>query len=111
MSRSTLRAVILITGLITALVHLILLSVLIGDISVLFVLNGLGYLVLLAAFFLNLPFLVGRRRLVHYAFIAYTLVTILAWIPIGSKNAVGYLTKLDEVVLVLALWQHLRQEG
>lgn len=111
MSRSTLRAVILITGLITALVHLILLSVLLGGVSVLFVLNGLGYLALLAAFFLNLPFLAGRRRLVHYAFIAYTLVTILAWIPGGLRNAVGYLTKLDEVILVLALWQHLRQEG
>ncbi len=110
MSRSTLRVVILITGLITALVHLVLLSILIGEVAVLFILNGLGFLALLGAFYFNPTFLANRRRLVHYAFIAYTALTILLWIPGGTRSLVGYGTKIDEVILLAALWMHLRAE-
>src|SRR3972149_5766002 len=99
MKHSTLHTVILITGLITALVHLVLLSVQLGELSVLFMLNGLGYLALLGGFFLNPSFLASRRSLMHYLFIGYTAITILAWIPLGSRTLTGYLTKLDELVL------------
>jgi len=108
MKHSTLHTVILITGLITGLVHLVLLSVQLGELSVLFVLNGLGYLTLLGAFFWNPPFLAGRRSLVHYLFIGYAAVTVLAWIPLGSRTPTGYLTKLDELVLIAAMVMHLR---
>ena len=83
------RTGILVFGLVTALVHLVVLNVLLGGISPIFTLNGLGYLALLAAFFLNPAMLQGRRRLLHYAFIAYTAVTIVAWIPGGSRDIVG----------------------
>jgi hypothetical protein len=108
MKHSTLHAVILVSGLITGLVHLVLLSVQLGELSVLFVLNGLGYLTLLGAFFWNPPIVASRRSLMHYAFIAYAAVTILAWIPAGSRTPTGYLTKLDELVLIAALVMHLR---
>ena len=106
MSRSTLRAVILVTGLITALVHLVLLSVQFGEPILLFILNGLGYLVLLAAFWTRLSFLADRRGLVDYAFMAYAAVTFLAWIPDGSRDVTAYLTKVNEVILIAALWAH-----
>jgi hypothetical protein len=109
MSRSTARVVILITGLITALVHLIVLNL--GGLQPLFLLNGLAYLVLLALFFWNPSFVAGRRRLLHYAFLAFTVVTIVAFLFLGNLgNILGWLTKADEVILVLALWADMNGE-
>ena len=112
MSQSNLRIIILITGLFTALVHLVLLSVLIGSPAPQFILNGIGYLVLLALFWFNPSFVAGNRGLLHYAFMGFTAVTIIAWIAIGDKSdPVGYLTKLSEVILLVALWMNLRREN
>ena len=114
MNRSTLRAVIVVLGLITALVHLVVLNVLLMQdgqgFSLLFALNGLGYLALLAAFLWPVPFFATRRRLLHYLFMAYAAVTILAWIPAGSRDFVGYATKFDELLLIAALAMNLRNE-
>lgn len=94
---------IVILTLATALIHI---SLLFPD--VLFILNGLGYLTLLAAYFLPLPFVKDNRGLVRWAFMAYIIVTILAWIAMGDKSwpagALGYITKLIEIVLVVLLW-------
>ncbi len=110
MSRPTLRIVILLSALVTALVHLVLLSIQLGGPSAIFILNGLGYLVLLALFWFRPSFLGGRRTLLHYAFMAYTALTILLWIQGGTRDLTGYLAKADEVVLLVALWAHLRAE-
>ena len=130
MSKANLRRVVLITGLITALVHGVLLSVQLGELSVLFILNGLGYLGLVAAFaalpesFLNKEVRVeisGRsisigpsgttvRVAFHYLFIGYTALTILAWIPGGTRDFMGWATKLNELILIYALFAHLRAE-
>jgi hypothetical protein len=112
MSRKALRAVILITGLITAVVHLVVLNLLLGKIDPLFTLNGLGYLGLLGAFFLDLPFLAGRRRLVTLAFIAFAAVTIVAWFVLGDlQDVLGIVTKIDEAVLILALFMDMRSSA
>lgn len=109
MSRKTTRTAILVFGLITALVHLVLLNVLLGEISVIFTLNGLGYLTLLYVFFRRPAFLIGRRALLHYVFIAYTAVTLLAWVAIGDKSdPIGWITKFTEVLLIAALALNLR---
>jgi hypothetical protein len=69
-----------------------------------FIMNGLGFLVLLAAYLLPVPWLEKRRRLVRLAFIAYTLVTIAAWIAIGDKSMpLGYISKGIEILLIIAL--------
>lgn len=81
-----------------------------GSIDLLFTLNGLGFLGFLGLFLLDLPFLRGRERQVLYGFIGYTVLTILAWIPGGARNALGYGTKLDELLLVGALILYLRRE-
>ncbi len=112
MNRSSLRAVILVTGLITAVVHLVLLNFVMGKIDILFTLNGLGYLALLAALFLNLPVVSKQQPLVHWAFMAFTAVTIVAWIVMGRPyTLLGYLTKLDELILIVALYMHLRAKA
>ena len=91
---------IVILTLATAFIHFSLLFP-----NPMFILNGLGYLVLLAAYFLPIPFAKDNRGLVRWVFIGYTLVTILAWVAIGDKAwVVGYLTKLIEIVLVILLW-------
>ena len=110
MSRSSLRIVILLSALFTGLVHLVLLSIQLGSPSPIFILNGLGYLVLLGLFWFNPSFVAGRRTLFHYAFMAYAAVTILLWIPAGQRDLTAYLTKASEVVLIVALWANLRAE-
>jgi len=111
MNKSVLRAVILVTGLITALVHLYL-NVTMGHIDLLFTLNGLGYLGLLAAFFFNLPWISRQRTLLHYLFMLFAAVTIVAWFILSPDRSalLGILTKIDEVILIIALFLDLRAE-
>jgi hypothetical protein len=122
MSRSALRTSIIVLGLITALVHLVLLNLSFvrttGSLDLLFALNGLGYLGLLGIFIINPGFLAGQRRLFHYAFMAFAAVTILAFLAKGGTgfggrpfDPVGWVTKIDEVLLILALWQHAKVEA
>lgn len=99
---------IIILTLATALIHI---SLLFPD--VLFILNGLGYLTLLAAYFLPIKFLRDRHNLVRWLFIAFIGATILGWIAIGDKSwpagALGYATKLIEIVLIVLLFVDGRQ--
>jgi len=94
---------IILLTLILAGIHI---SILFPD--TLFILNGLGYLGLLAAYFLPIPMLQTRRNLVRWALMGYTLITILAWVAIGDKSwpagTLGYFTKLLEVLLIVFLW-------
>jgi hypothetical protein len=112
MSRSTLRTGIIILGLITAIVHLVILNLGFilgsGQPQILFALNGLGYLALLIALFARIPFLTSMRTAVHVAFIAFTAITILAWVFVGARSAVGYVDKIVESLLVIALYMHMQ---
>lgn len=113
MSKKSLRSLIIILTLVTAGVHLIVLNLLMlqekGSIDPLFTLNGLGYLALLAAFLFNIP--AGRTALVQYVFMGYTFVTILAWVIINGdfSDPLSLVTKADEVLLIAALWLHLKR--
>ena len=93
---------IILTTLATALIHF---SLLFPD--VLFILNGLGYLTLLAAYFLPIDLARNNHNLVRWLFVVFVLVTILAWIVMGDKSwpagNLGYLTKLIEIVLIILL--------
>lgn len=97
---------IIVLTLFTAFVHLVLLSIGMGKIDPVFVLNGLGYLAILAAYFL--PQFKGLHSTVRWAFMGYAFLNIIAWIILGDKTwpegALGYFTKLDEVLLIILLW-------
>src|SRR5918995_1259935 len=95
---AAIRGGVVLLTLIAAAVHL---SLLFPDPA--FILNGLGYLMLLAALYLPVPWLVAHRRAVRWALIGYAALTILLWTAIGERNALGYLTTADEVALVLLL--------
>jgi hypothetical protein len=100
----TLQIAIIVLTLFTAVVHFTLVFP-----SPLFILNSLGYLTLLGAFFLNIPFLRQNHSLVRWVYMAYVVATILGWIAIGDKSwpsgALGYFTKLMELVLLYLLWR------
>lgn len=103
---TTLSYLIILLALFTALVHLSL-----NFPDVMFILNGLGYLALLAALYLPLPFAKDNRRLVRWAFIGYTALTIVLWAIMGERNLTAYTDKAAEVLLILCLWLEGRQAG
>ncbi len=83
----------------------------------LFLLNGLGYLGLLGAYFLPIPFLQARHRLVWRVLFIYIIVTIVAWlaiwvginvignhVPFFSRDSLyGVPSKIMEVILLFLL--------
>jgi hypothetical protein len=116
MSRSTLRWVIILTTIATAFIHLVVLPLRMGRPDLPFILNGIGFLSLLAAlFFVKVPFLAGRETLLHYAYMAFTAITLIAYFVVQGGNAftdtLGLVTKAIEVVLLIALFLHLRAEA
>ncbi|MBN1145796.1 MAG: hypothetical protein JXA78_00970 [Anaerolineales bacterium] len=95
----TLQIGIILLTLATAAIHLWLG---IPNNFTMFILNGVGYLALLVA--LYLPQLKKYQSWVRWAFIAYTAVTVIAWVAIGSRNAIGYADKLIEAALIALLF-------
>ncbi len=116
MNRSTLRAAIAILTLVTVVIHFALVPPMAQALgvgaTVPFILNGVGYLVLLAAWWLRPAFLAGRHQLVTYAFMAFTAVTIVAYFAVNQgasfSNPIGLVDKVVEVLLIAALWMDMR---
>ncbi|MDQ3284134.1 MAG: hypothetical protein M3P92_00145 [Actinomycetota bacterium] len=65
----------------TALIHL---SLNFPDLG--FMLNGLGYLTLLAALCLPVPQVARHRDIVRWVLIGYAALTILLWILLGDRT-------------------------
>lgn len=91
---------IVVLTLATAVIHLVLA---IPNQLVLFYLNALGYVALLAALYLPIAALASYRNLVRWALIAYTAVTVIAWVAIGERNTIAYADKAIEVALIVLL--------
>jgi hypothetical protein len=69
----------------------------------LFILNGLGYLTLLAALTLPIPRFSDYRSLTQWVLAGYTTLTIFLWILVGARNSIGYADKIIEILLVALL--------
>jgi hypothetical protein len=81
-----------------------------------FVLNGVGYLALLALLYDNHPALAPHRTLVRWVLIGYTALTVIAWLFIGTgspfagpvrmgtQTMIAYLDKAVEITLIVLLW-------
>jgi len=74
-----------------------------------FVLNFVGYLVLVALFWFIVRRFGGGRWWMDVVFIVYIAAAFLAWMEVGGPNprGLGYLSKSIELVLVVALLTHL----
>lgn len=102
---------ILVSGLATAFLH-IYLATKIGIFDPI-VLNGIGYIGLLGAYFLPIPFFQQRHKLVWWVLVGYTILTIILWVVMGNKNfvfdfsspAIGYYAKVAELFLLFFLWR------
>jgi hypothetical protein len=94
-----LRAGVIVLTVGTALIHLYL-----GLQGFpLFILNGLGYLGLLAALILPIPVISDYRSLTRWVLVGYTALTIFLWILVGARNAIGYADKIIELALIVLL--------
>lgn len=84
----------------------------------LFILNGLGFLGLLGAYFLPIKFFQDRHKLVWQVLFGYIILTIAAWIfiwviqyviigghPFFEHDSIyGVPAKIAEVTLLFLLW-------
>lgn len=102
-STSTFTNVVLRAGIIaltlgTAFIHLSL-----NFPDPVFILNGLGYLGLLAALYLPIPQVTHYRNLTRWVLIGYTALTLMLWFAIGLRTPIGYITAAVEAALILLL--------
>lgn len=84
----------------------------------LFILNGLGFLGLLGAYFLPIPFFQQKHKRIWQALFGFAILTIFAWlviwvgfsvlrdgIPFFSHDSIyGIPAKIAELLLLALLW-------
>jgi hypothetical protein len=88
----------------TALMHFVLIFP-----DVLFILNAVGYMALLAALYLPIAPLARFRPIIRWLLIGYTALTLAIWLAIGQRDLYAYIDKTIEVVLIVLLWLESRQ--
>lgn len=85
--------------------------------DLLFILNGLGYLGLLGAYMLPIPFFQQKHNLVRWGMVGFAILTILAWVfiwviqyviiqgmPFFSHDSIyGVPAKIAELILLALL--------
>lgn len=76
----------------------------------LFILNGLGYLTLLAALTLPIPRISDYRSLTRWVLAGYATLTIFLWILVGARNFIGYTDKIIELALISLLLLDARRQ-
>jgi hypothetical protein len=98
------RAVIIALTVSTAIIHFRQAFLFLTP-DILFVLNGIGYLTLLTALYLPIPQLSGYKKIIRFALICFTALTIVLWFVItgGYGTAIAYIDKIIEAVLIVML--------
>lgn len=112
-------AVILLTTA-TAAIHLYMALVVMprqpdGGIDPLFLLNGLGYLGLLAALDAPVRLLDQWRPLVRWVLLGYTALTVLIWFILTQflgtpRTPLGYIDKAIELALIVLLYMESQRQ-
>ena len=101
---STMSYVIALLTVITAGIHLYLSFKFPQPPDPMFLLNGVGYLVLLVALYFPHRRLLAARKWLRWLLIAYTALTVVLWIFFGARTPVGYFDKVVEILLLGLLW-------
>jgi hypothetical protein len=102
---NALRAGIVLLTLGTAFIHLQL-----AFPDPVFILNGLGYLALLAALYLPIQQIARYRDVVRWVLVGYAALTILLWALIGARTPIGYIDKAIEIALIALLLLEARRK-
>jgi hypothetical protein len=74
-----------------------------------FLLNGIGYLLLLSAIYAPIAAFARYQSLFCWILLAYTAVTIVLWYYSGARSWIAYIDKVIEVTLLLFLWLEARR--
>ncbi len=102
-----LMILVILLALGTALTHLYLGLQLTSfggyGLGILFILNFVGYIGLTGLLYLPVRALEPYRGAIRYVLIFFAALTIVLWIPFGTKDVVGYLNKVNELLLIAAL--------
>ena len=91
---------------ITAVIHLYLGITSDMPFLALFILNGIAYLVLVAALYFMKPF-AANRNLIRYALMALAAVTFVLYFAFNWPDVwgpVGLIDKVVELLLIILLW-------
>lgn len=97
------RYAIIALTVVTALIHL---GLGISFSDPMFILNGVGYLVLIVALYF-IPQLAGQRALIRWVLLAYTAVTFVLYFVFNWPDIwgpAGLIDKAVELVLIILLW-------
>lgn len=100
---------VIILTMITALIHLYLSFQFPNGPDPAFLLNAIGYMVLLGAIYMPFAGLARYRILSCWLLIVYTALTIVLWFFFGANSWIAYLDKSVEVLLILLLWAETRR--
>ena len=105
--RSWTRWAVLGLALATAAIH-VSRALVDPEISMLFWLNAIGYVVLAAAYALPIPALAAWRGRIRWALIVYTAITIVLFFLWGAMSGdwpvIGFVDKAIEIGLIALLW-------
>lgn len=111
------RYLIVILTLITAAIHFYFFSTdpKGGLLFTMFLLNGLGYLGLLALLYLPLGLPQSLHKLVRPVFIGYTLLTIVLYVILSAQANIwsapwAPISKVVEAILIWQLWADRKSE-
>ena len=112
-SAQMVKAIIILLTLATAAIHF---SFFVRDPTgeLIYGLNALGYLTLLAMLYLPIPLLDNLHRMARRILMGYAAITIVAYIIFGLVKhewtvPLGPIDKLIEVTLIALLWQEDQQ--
>lgn len=111
MSKSQIRLGIILLTVTTALIHLVLSFRFPTGPDPIFMLNGLGYLGLVALLYLPTPLLVEQRHFVRWLLLGYTALTVLLWLFMGVRSMIAYIDKLIELALIGLLWLEVQRRS
>lgn len=101
------RTLIVLLTLITAVIHFYFFTTESGLLFTMFLLNGLGYLVLLGLLYLQLGLPTSVKQLIRPVFIGYASLTIVLYFIISAIYGIwsAPLAPISKVVEVILIWQ------
>jgi len=106
-SRSSRQLAIIILTVATALIHLILGIGSGGTMGIAFILNAVGYLLLLGALYWTPAMLQDQRALIRWLLLLFTAVTFILYFVFNWPDIWGPLGLVDkaiELILIILLW-------
>ena len=92
---------IIVLTLLTAIIHIYYSSQVPSPAGL--IMNGVGYVVLLAALYLPITILSRFRNTIRWVLVGYTALTVVLWVLVGPRVEIAFADKVIELLLILLL--------